>query len=493
MTRRPESPFGASGARRHPTLALRLLRELADAADVDRALRFMADFLLLAGPGHHSMLRDEPRLARRLVALFGASPTLAQAFIGHPETLDALLLGSSAPTAARIREEHASVGGDLPGALVAPEARDPEAFVGALRRKKRELTLRIGLAHLGGEVDDGDAQRLLTALAEAQVRAAFAFARREVVRRRGVPQAGAALGVVGMGKLGAGELGYGSDLDLTFLYRLPSGTDRAVNGGERGGMPPTHGELYTRVAQRTLSLLAQPDAEGPGYDTDTRLRPSGNQGMLVVSDTAFVRYHATHAEGWERQALLRARIVAHDDAAFGEAMTALLQGTALRGPPDTHRMAELRGRMERELARERADRLHPKLGHGGLVDVELTVQSLQLLHGRTDASLRPRHTLAAIAALEAAGHLRGDAEQLADGYRFFRRVEQALRLLEPRGDGRLALSGPRAVQVARLLGLRDRDGQPPTQVLAAAWRRRGEENRRLFEQHVGPVGMPPPW
>ncbi|MEO0325275.1 MAG: hypothetical protein AAF447_20120, partial [Myxococcota bacterium] len=77
--------------------------------------------------------------------------------------------------------------------------------------------------------------------------------------------------------------------------------------------------------------------------------------------------------------------------------------------------------------------------------------------------------------------------------RFFRGVEQALRLLEPRGDGRLALAGPRAAQVARLLGLRDRDGHAPARVLAAAWRRRAQANRRLFERHVAPVDAGAPW
>ncbi|MEO0326735.1 MAG: bifunctional [glutamate--ammonia ligase]-adenylyl-L-tyrosine phosphorylase/[glutamate--ammonia-ligase] adenylyltransferase, partial [Myxococcota bacterium] len=397
LARRPESPFGSVGAGRRPALAPRLLRELTHAADVDAALRHLTDFLVRSGPGHQARLLEEPRLARRLIALFGASPTLARALVGHPETLDALLLGSSAPSADHIRQEHAALGGDVPGALVAPPRVEVEGFVGALRRRKRELTLRIGLAHLGGELDDGAAQRLLTALADAQVRAAFAFARRELVRRRGAPQAGAAMVVVGMGKLGSGELGYGSDLDLTFLFRLPRGEDRALHAGTRGGTPPTHGELYTRGAQRTLSLLAQPDAEGPGFETDTRLRPSGNQGLLVVSDRAFARYHALHARGWERQALLKARVVAHDEAAFGEAMGALLRATAFRGPPEPARMAELRARMQRELAQERPERLHPKLGFGGLVDVELATQWLQM-HER-DPSVRQRHTLDALDAL----------------------------------------------------------------------------------------------
>ena len=47
--------------------------------------------------------------------------------------------------------------------------------------------------------------------------------------------------------------------------------------------------------------------EGRLYQVDTRLRPSGNQGPLVVSEEALLEHHARRAQLWERQALVKAR------------------------------------------------------------------------------------------------------------------------------------------------------------------------------------------
>jgi hypothetical protein len=90
-----------------------------------------------------------------------------------------------------------------------------------------------------------------------------------------------------MGKLGGREIGYGSDLDLFFVYE---------------GSSDVAAERAARVAQRVMRLLETPHAEGPGYQLDARLRPSGSQGLLVVSLEGFTRYQSERAEDWERQA-----------------------------------------------------------------------------------------------------------------------------------------------------------------------------------------------
>ena len=89
-----------------------------------------------------------------------------------------------------------------------------------------------------------------------------------------------------MGKLGGREIGYGSDLDLFFVY------DDA-NHEEQ--------DRYVRVAQRVMRLVSAPHGDGPGYELDTRLRPSGNQGLLVVGLRAFARYHGVGDGGAERR------------------------------------------------------------------------------------------------------------------------------------------------------------------------------------------------
>jgi [glutamine synthetase] adenylyltransferase / [glutamine synthetase]-adenylyl-L-tyrosine phosphorylase len=88
----------------------------------------------------------------------------------------------------------------------------------------------------------------------------------------------------------------------------------------------------------------------------------------------------------------------------------------------------MRRRVEQSLPARQADR-ELKLGPGGLRDIEFAVQLLQLVHGRTDETLRAPATLPALAALAAGGYVgRADAEELAAAYRFLRRTEHLLQL-----------------------------------------------------------------
>ncbi len=477
LGRRATSPLGPVTRERLPELGPMLLREIAATADPDNALRLTADFFArLGGPwGYDKLLVDEPRLMRRLVGLFGASATLSSALIRHPEAADDLLLRASPPAQEDIARAHHE-----PPLGEAAELPDPEDVVAALRRTKRELTLQVGLGLVAGDLDLEDVTRLLSRLAEEQVRAALGWA---VAQQGFVPP----MVVAGLGKLGGRELGFGGDLDLVFLY------------GEDGdhtftdGRTATHAELCTRAAQRTMRLLSQPDAEGPGYETDTRLRPSGSQGMLVVSLAAFDRYHTERAADWERQALVRARPVAGDAALAARVAERFAHVAFERGAPVPEEVARLRQRMETELAGESADRYHPKLGYGGLVDVEFVVQSLQMRHGQ-DVRVRSSNTLEALAALRGGGYLSaGDAEGLEQGYRFFRGVEQAMKLLDETREPVLWVGGRVAAQVARRVGIRDRDGQSARDVLLATWKRHAAELRSLFERLIAPVGTAPPW
>src|SRR5262249_37013285 len=108
---------------------------------------------------------------------------------------------------------------------------------------------------------------------------------------------------------------------------------------------------FVRTAQRVMRLVSAPHGAGPGYELDTRLRPSGNQGLLVVSIDAFARYHGAHGEAasqaqdWERQALLKARACA-GDTPLGEKVIAIAHRVAYeRGAPPPEKMHHLRTRM----------------------------------------------------------------------------------------------------------------------------------------------------
>ena len=491
LARHAYSPLGPVGRQRAPRLASILLDAVRDAGHPDSALRFLAEFFTRVGRewSYDRLLESEPHVARRLVMLFGSSATLSRSLVGHPEAIDEVLtVHGRLPSVDEIRAAH-----DLPELAVDPLA-DIEQTVATLRRIRRELTLRIGLAYVAGEAPIEVAQARLSALADAQIERAYRYAEREQTQRFGRPSAPegggsrASMVVVGMGKLGGRELGFTSDLDLMFVFSAEGETE--AHGEQRS---ITHGELFARIAQRTMRLLSQHDEAGRGYEVDTRLRPSGSKGMLVVSVEGFERYHQRHAAAWERQALLRARVVAGDALLAGQ-FTALAAHIAYDAPAEPgEQLANMRRRIEEELAREQVDRHHPKVGYGALVDVEFITQYLQMVHG-ADHAVRHRNTLDALRALRERGYLGArDAEALEEAYLFFREVEQSLALLDEAGQASLLFPGPRADAVARRLRIRERDGHAPGRVLRDVWRREATEVREIFERIVAPVGIEAPW
>jgi glutamate-ammonia-ligase adenylyltransferase len=263
--------------------------------------------------------------------------------------------------------------------------------------------------------------------------------------------------------LGGRELSYGSDLDLLFLF-----DDDQDNV-----------DTYVRVAQRMMRLLSMPHGEGAGYSLDTRLRPSGNQGLLVVSLDSFARYHGVRdevaaARDWERQALVKARPCTGSlefRARIAEVLVASAYG---RGAPDPHALVELRLRMEKELGSERLEgargseappplggrgsaaspgnRYNLKTGRGGLVDIEFATQWLQMKNGR-DPRVRTTETLAGLTSLEACGYVdEATAALFREGYSFLRQLECALAVLYGSRPEWIEPGLPAVEQVARQLG-----------------------------------------
>ena len=446
LSRAPESPFAAGHGSLH---GLKLLSEVARTADPDQALQHFCDFVarLHSPQGYLALLSTHPSAARRLLNLFGQSDYLSHFFLRHPELLDSLVqpADEARKPEERLRQEMAARAHRHEGV---------EARLGALRRYKNEEVLRIGICDIQDELTVPEVAAQLTALADGALDEALFLAEAEVRDRHGDPvRPGGrdSLVALGMGKLGGRELGYHSDLDLIFLY---SGDGQSeTSGGARGKV--THHEYFARVAQRLLAFLQMQFREGLLYQIDARLRPSGNQGTLVVSTDAFLEHHDRRAQLWERQALIKARGAAGDLQLF-EALRPRLEQLIYERPLPENAAAEidrLRGRMEREIARETAEQLDLKSGRGGLVDVEFAVQYLQLVHGGVLPSVRRTNTLEALAALQAEGAIdAGSADRLRRGYLFHRRVESRLRLVQGRSISNLPTSGRPLQLLARRLG-----------------------------------------
>jgi glutamate-ammonia-ligase adenylyltransferase len=416
----PHAPASARRRAALVTLAPALLGEIARSAAPDRALHHVATFVSTVGArtSYLHLLLENPGVMRLLVRLFATSEFLSAFFLRHPELLDSLVRADLV-CVVRAPEDMAA---ELAARLAA--VADLEAELDTIRRFRHEEFLRIGVHDIEGDLEAEAVSAQLTALAETCLGAALALARREVSARVGVPAAPPTEGfaVVGMGKLGSGELNYNSDLDLIFVY------DPGDPAWWRE-RPDAH-EFFTRIAQRTISALQTPTREGLAYRIDTRLRPSGNQGPLVSSLEAFAAYHRSSARLWERQALVKARVLTGTPALRDRLQAVIADFVYGRGlePAEIAEIARMRGRIERERGDAGAG-VNIKTGRGGLVDVEFLVQMLQLRHGHAHPEVRVRATPAAIDALARVGVLAADdARVLAEGYRFLRALENRLRL-----------------------------------------------------------------
>jgi glutamate-ammonia-ligase adenylyltransferase len=441
--RTPFSPLG------DPAAAVALLSDALATPDPDQAISHLSDFAaaLRSPEPYFRMLAEHRRVARLLLSLFGTTDFLSKRFLRHPELIDMLLREDQS----LLEKERGSFRRELDerlGGIEPSLATDDllERQLGELRRYKNEEVLRIAIHDIAGTIDLASVAGQLTDLAEVSLERCLALAEAEAAAKDVAPPG--RLCVVGMGKLGGRELGYHSDLDLIFLYP-GSG---ATAGHER----------YPRLAQRLMSFLQMPLREGRLYQIDTRLRPSGNQGALVIGTEAFARYH-TGADGmvrsqlWERQALLRARHVAGDARIFEEIHETVLVPVVYGRREDRAALADeirrMRERMETEVGRESSHGKNPKTGHGGLVDVEFAAQFLQLAHGHDHPDVRAGSTPVALRRLRHAGLLREpDFEALAEGYDFLRRVELRLRIVHDFAIDHLPEQGPQLRQLARRLG-----------------------------------------
>ena len=441
-------------------LAPKLFHEVSRAADPDRALAAMANLIASIGARSSflSLLRENESTLRTLIRLFGTSEYLTQIFLRHPELLDSLVRADLVRVQKMQEEMQHELGARL------EEVDEYEDQLDILRRYRTEEFLRIGIHDSNGILDFTEASAQLSALAETCLSGALSIAQASLLRQLGMSAWPGRLAVIGMGKLGAGELNYNSDLDLIFLYE--------AREEEKSGQISAQ-ECFTRLAQRLISVLQVQTREGYVYKIDTRLRPSGRSGSLVSSLAAFTRYHDTSSELWERQALIKAKVVAGDFTLQPQIDTALERFVYSKGT-DSAGVAEidrLRGRMEHELAQEGQGRFNIKTGRGGIVDIEFLVQMLQLRYGPEYPTIRQRATLSALAALHTSGVLSAaDVQLLTQGYRFLRTLENRLRIERDQPVEALESSGEQLFSVARRLGYEGEDA--PAQLLAEYQRQR---------------------
>lgn len=394
-------------------------------------------------------IRESEVLRIRLISLLGGSATIGDHLVANPEQWK--LLFDDAPTREEMFRELLSVVEAVPAHLDVED--HPEAYNSAsevlstpgfyraaitgqdveqlLKWAYRTLLMRVAAHDLAGTYPT-DARRKgeapvpfltvtmqLSDLADAALTAALSVAIANVYGEKPV---NSALSVIAMGKCGAQELNYISDVDVVFVAE------------------PANAKA-TRTAAELIRI-----GSNAFFEVDAALRPEGKSGALVRSLDSHVAYYKRWAETWEFQALLKARPMTGDMAlgqAYVDALSPMIWTASQRESFVTDVQA-MRRRVLDNVPEDLRDR-ELKLGRGGLRDVEFAVQLLQMVHGRTDETLRVRSTVSALQALVDQGYVgREDGNNLIESYEFLRLLEHRLQLerikrthLLPKPDDRM--------------------------------------------------------
>jgi len=332
----------------------------------------------------------------------------------------------------------------LAGALEDGEA----ALKRRLRRLRQRVLLRVMARDLGGAAELTEVCATMSDLAEASIGTALAWAEAAQAAQAGFPRgAGGApqrLLVIGMGKLGGRELNVSSDVDLVFVYPEEGETD--------GARALSNHEYFARVGRRLIALLSDVTEDGFVFRVDMRLRPYGESGPLVASFDALENYLVGQGREWERYAWIKARALT---GARERELDSIVRPFVYRRYLDYGTLAAMRSlhaEVRREVERrELAD--HVKLGPGGIREIEFVAQALQLVRGGRDRELAVRPTLEALERLAHAKLLPGEAaRELAEAYRFLRRVEHRLQYLDDRQTHTLPADAEDRARVAAMCG-----------------------------------------
>lgn len=396
-----------------------ILRALAATPNPDIAFNKFDVFLqnIPAGVQLFSLFSQNPHLLDLIADIMGSAPVLAETLSRYPELLDMVLYGNFYQNL----PDKDSMAHELQELL--SNVDDLETRQDFLRRFKKEKQFQAGVQLLKKLITGEQNGVFLSKLAEVCLEQALRDIRADFATTYGTIK-GAEFAILALGKLGSCELAFDSDIDLVLIYDVPDFD--ALSDGEKQF---TASVYFNRLAPRLLNALSSLSREGLLYEVDTRLRPSGKQGLLAVSLKAFHHYFGELAWTFERMALVRGRAVA-GDAGLMEKLEVEIQQQLCRKIEASSLMADVH-EMRRRIGQEYPpnDGWDVKHARGGLMDVDFIAQSLALAHAHKHPDLLMRATGRILDKLaEKKLYDEKAAKELCAANRFFLQLQQIMRL-----------------------------------------------------------------
>jgi glutamate-ammonia-ligase adenylyltransferase len=406
--------LAASIRERFDALVPQLIQAAAEMPNPDATLLRSLDLLesISRRAAYLALLQQYPQALRKVAELVSSSSWAADYLQRHPILLDELLdprLLDVLPDWSGVREQLAARLDELEP--------DTERQMDLLRETHHAQVFRLLAQDVAGLYTVERLADHLSELADILLDAAIGRAWLKMPKRHvETPK----FAVISYGKLGGKELGFASDLDLVFLYDDPA---------------PEAGENYGRLGTRLNTWLSAQTAAGQLFETDLRLRPNGDSGLVVSSMESFRKYQLESAWVWEHQALTRARFSAGDPA-VGDAFEKI-RCEVLCQKRDLDKLRADIVEMRQKMMDSHATRgdlrdavFDLKHDPGGLVDVEFIVQYLVLGHSHAHPELTGNKGNIALLKMAAdAGLIPAElAETVRNAYRDYRRMQHGLRL-----------------------------------------------------------------
>lgn len=431
-----------------------VLASLAKCADPDQALSALIHFAELDKSRIKKLLAKSD-VADRICLVLGASSAMVDFLLRSPKSFELFQSSAKLPSLVEMQKAFNEALAANSKLSLEGNGQARQTLWDSVRLCYRNQLLQIAIFDMSALDPAAVVPQVSAALADAAgaaLDAGLAIARRELTETtefgRFTPAEVAAtrLAVIGMGKGGARELNYISDVDVIFVAE--SGNEQVENSRAL--------EVATKLATRMMRAMDANSTEPALWQVDANLRPEGKSGALVRTLESHIAYYDRWAESWEFQALLKARPIAGDiklGTAYVESLAPKIWQSTKR-ENFVESVQRMRERVTENIPADEIDR-QLKLGPGGLRDIEFTVQLLQLVHGRTDDSVRQRDTVSAIAALAAGSYIgRAEAAQFSQHYRWLRLVEHRIQFSQMRRTHLMPLAPAAQRAIARSIDLK---------------------------------------
>lgn len=459
-------------------LAPVLCQFLPDSADTDLALHNLERFF--SKPACREklgwLLEENGRSLEVLLGLFSTSQYFSDLIITDPSFLSMIRVPlRTSPTRDELIEELQQ---EIESAF------DESSVYRAFRQFRQRQLLRIGTNDIVRDRPFNEIVNDISQVADASLECAYRFAYSKITEKNGEPHKEngqlCTCVILAFGKHGGEELNYSSDIDIMFLY-----DEEGSSKGKSRSL--SNSEIYARIASEVARLLSAYTENGQAYRVDLRLRPEGQRGPMARSFDSTLSYYDTLGRTWERQALIKLRPVAGDlelGKRFLEAIEPFIYRRYL-GFTEINGIKALKRKIEQRTERDGTTWTEVKTGHGGIRDIEFTIQFLQLLNGGDLPEIRQRNTLKAIDALDRAGCLTDqEMRLLEENYRFLRRVEHFLQLMFDQQTHRLPEKPEEVDRLARRLGFQatdEEDCQSAGEAFLKIYRKRTEVTRHILD------------